>query len=587
MQSYKFDPQPYSQQILQILREIQATKNWDKDALRKILARYPKDGRQIFSKDQLVMGYNYLREQKQFAVDQLLNERIKMKPTRTISGVATVTVLTKPFPCPGKCIYCPNDIRMPKSYLKDEPGAQRAERNAFDPYLQTYNRLLALKNIGHSTDKIELIVLGGTWSFYPDKYQIWFIKRCFEALNDFGVRDQRSLIKTTNLFAEADRIPNLTKEGRKRAYNELVTSVVRNHGVEFFSKEEFADFPELFVQHKLNEQALSRCVGLVIETRPDYITEQEVIKLRKLGATKIQIGVQSLNDKIQKLNKRGHGKKETAEAFRLLRLAGFKIHAHWMPGQYGATVQADIKDYQKLWSKNYRPDELKIYPTSIIKNTELFELYKRKSYVPYSYDQLLEVLSTTMQNTPRYCRLTRVIRDIPSTDIIAGNKLTNFRQIAELKLKNEGKYCECIRCREIKQLKIAAKDLVIEKIRYTTQVGKEIFISYRTKQSDKIVGFLRLSLPDKTQSAVNFISELQNAAIIREVHVYGQVVDIGESKTGKAQHLGLGTKMIALAKQIAKQQTYQKIAVISAIGTRQYYKKLGFELQDLYMLCKI
>ena len=580
MNRYNFDPEPYKDQILQILTEVSSVPAWDHKKLRRILPKFPRDGNGIFSRDQLVIGYRKLIAENKLQFSQILMDRIKMKPVRTISGLATVTVLTKPFPCPGKCIFCPNDVRMPKSYLADEPGAQRAERNSFDPYLQTYNRLLALSNTGHSTGKIELIVLGGTWSFYPESYQIWFIKRCFDALNDFGVHDARAEVKSQNLFEEADRIPRKTSRGRNRSYNEIVHAVASGKSKEFLNDSESADWQELFSTHTKNEAALCRCVGLVIETRPDYINEKEIIKIRKLGATKVQIGIQSLNDKVLEMNKRGHGKAATAKAIKLLRTAGFKIHAHWMPNLYGSTVKSDTADYKKLWRKDYRPDELKIYPTSVIANTELYEVYKQGKYKPYSYEQLLEILVSTMPVTPRYCRITRVVRDIPSTDIVAGNKLTNFRQIAENKLREEDKICQCIRCREIKAKVLEEKNIAEETVRYKTSVGREYFLSYKTKDDDKLIGFLRLTLPD---SAENFIEELSGSALIREVHVYGQLVGIGDHNDGKAQHLGIGKKLLARAEKIAAEKGFAKIAVISAIGTRNYYQKQGFKLENLYM----
>ncbi|MFQ5493410.1 MAG: elongator complex protein 3 [Candidatus Dojkabacteria bacterium] len=547
MKRYDFDPQPYSDQIAGIIQEIEKADVWRKNSLQKILVKFPRDGNSIFSRDQLIIGYKQLIENEGQKLSQIIMDRLRMKPTRTLSGVAPVTVLTKPFPCPGKCIFCPDDIRMPKSYLADEPGAQRAKRNRFDPYLQTYNRLRAMSNTGHTTSKVELIILGGTWSFYPEKYQIWFVKRCFDALNDFGVRDGRDEMKTT--------------------------------GVELVMEGELSDWNELEKAHSVNEDANARCVGLVIETRPDYIDKKEILKLRRLGTTKVQIGIQSLNDRILRVNKRGHSTAETKNAIRLLRQGGLKIHAHWMPGLYGSNVEEDIRDYKRLWTKDVRPDELKIYPTSIIANTELFEKYKSGDYKPYSYDQLLEVLTSTMKLTPRYCRLTRVIRDIPSTDIVAGNKLTNFRQIAEQKLMNEDRSCQCIRCREIRSEKVSESDLILEEIGYRSSVGKEIFISYKTASTDKLVGFLRLSLPD----SASFIDELSDNAVIREIHVYGQVVGVGKKRAGKAQHLGVGRKLLKRAYQLAKAAGRERISVISAVGTRSYYKKHGFKRGQLYM----
>ncbi|HRP37496.1 MAG TPA: GNAT family N-acetyltransferase [Candidatus Dojkabacteria bacterium] len=242
-----------------------------------------------------------------------------------------------------------------------------------------------------------------------------------------------------------------------------------------------------------------------------------------------------------------------------------------------------ILDYKRLWEKQIQPDELKVYPTSIISNTGLYDLYKKGEYKPYTYEELLKVMTEIMPLTPRYCRLTRIVRDIPSTDIVAGNKLTNFRQIAELELERTEKKCQCIRCREIKGKSISVDDLELEKIEYTTQVGKEVFLSYKTKSEDKIIGFLRLSLPKKSLINNHFISELRNSAMIREVHVYGSVVDVGIKLSQKSQHLGIGTKLVKMAEKLASEDKYHKISVISAIGTREYYKKLGFELGELYM----
>lgn len=578
-----FNPEEHVENLQLILDEIIMTKKFDDKKLRQILGRHPKGESGLYSKDELVAGYRMFIERGDLKESRRIMDRLRMKPTRTISGVATVTVLTKPFPCPGKCIFCPNDVKMPKSYLSDEPGAQRAERNNFDPYLQTYNRLLAIKNIGHNTDKVELIILGGTWSYYPEEYQIWFVKECFRAINEFGVRDGRDDRETENMFEEADKIPRETESGRMRSYNEIIDEVEHNEGRDLISPNETSKWEELLIQHKINETAQSRCVGLVIETRPDWINENEVIKIRRLGATKVQIGIQSMQDNVMMLNMRGHGSRETKEAIRLLRMGGFKVHAHWMPNLYGSTVENDIEDYDRLWEKDVRPDELKIYPTSIIENTDLYHLYKRGKYLPYTYEQLLEVLTSIMPKTPRYCRLTRVVRDIPSTDIVAGNKLTNFRQIAEQKLEKDGDRCQCIRCREVKGTKVTMEDLAIEIIEYDSSIGKEVFISYKTMEGDKICGFLRLALPSHRISSENFIEELKEKAVIREVHVYGQVVGIGNKLPGRSQHLGLGTLMIEKAKEISKAAGFDSISVISAIGTREYYRKKGFVDDGLYM----
>jgi len=331
---------------------------------------------------------------------------------------------------------------------------------------------------------------------------------------------------------------------------------------------------------KYNETTVCRNVGLVLETRPDYITKEEVIRFRKLGATKIQIGVQSLDDSILELNMRGHAVKESKKAFELLRLAGFKIHVHWMPNLYGSDVKKDIKDFKKLWIKDFRPDKLKIYPTSIIRNTVLENYFNEKKYLPYSHEQLLNLFVNILPTTPRYARLTRIVRDIPAEEILSGNKSSNFRQIAEKEIERLGKKIQDIRSREIRNESVSWDSLELEVIKYDTSVSKEYFISYKTKDTDKICSFLRLSIPKRN----TYIDELKDSSIIREVHVYGNVVNIGEYSKGESQHLGLGKKMLQIAEDISKKEGFKKISVISAVGTREYYHKRGFKNASLYMI---
>jgi len=308
-----FEPKQYKNLLKSIFTEIEEKNYWREDTLQKILKKYPKDGNKLFRHDELVAGYEYL-EMK----DEKISERIRLKPTRTNSGVATVTVLTKPYRCPGGCIFCPNDPNMPKSYISSEPGAQRALNNCFDPYAQVYNRLVALKNIGHNIEKVELLVLGGSWSAYPEEYRISFTKACFDALNDVNP-DTKEYIQPKDSL-------------------------------------DIATWEDLAIAHKKNETAYCRNVGLVFETRPDLITKEEVISLRKLGATKVQIGIQSLDDSIVKANNIGRSTKSVREAIKLLRLASFKIHAHWMPNLYGSSIEIDKQDYLDLFEL-VKPDE--------------------------------------------------------------------------------------------------------------------------------------------------------------------------------------------------------------------------------------
>lgn len=578
--SYKIDITKNKDNLVQIIEKIASLTNPTEEELLRVFRLYPKDDSGVFRKSDILYAYEELKLNFDEDKDAKLRRNLRMKNTRTISGVTPVTVLTKPFPCPGKCIFCPNDVRMPKSYLSDEPGAQRATRNKFDPYAQTFNRLLAYKAIGHSTDKVELIILGGTWTSYPEPYQIWYVKRCFDAMNDFHAATLNSTIELEESSRPFDENSLEEVDGAtlEKTYNQIVSKALLPKRDQ--ASHESATWEELFEAQKLNAEGKSRCVGLVIETRPDEITEEEVIRIRKLGATKTQIGFQSLNDEVLEKNKRGHNVDTTRKAVQLLRLAGFKIHAHWMPNLYGSNPDLDVKDYEKVFSDpDFKPDEIKVYPCSLIASAELMQYYQKGLWKPYTDEELLKVLEATYRITPAYCRITRMIRDIGSQDIVVGNKKTNFREVVEKKLKKEGVTINEIRSREIKDKKIKFEDLTLDIIEYNTNVSKEFFIQYVTDEYE-IAGFLRLSIPGKER----FINELKNAAMIREVHVYGQSLELGSQEEGKAQHLGLGKKLIKKAEEIALENSFKQLAVISSIGTREYYSKQGYELIELYQV---
>lgn len=564
-----------------IYLEIKEKQPKNSNELLKILKRNPSKEGEVFSKSYLLTSLNEIKKTDSDILEIYFEilPFIKMKETRTVSGVTPVTVLTKPFPCPGKCIFCPNDVRMPKSYLSDEPGAQRALSNKFDPYLQTFNRLLAFKNTGHPTSKIELLILGGTWSSYPVEYQIWFVKRCFDALNDFENYNKSDMLKDENLPQpfEEDKLEEIDGSNFSKSYNQVISNAIKN------TKNllnEVATWEELFSTHSQNQNSKTKCVGLSIETRPDEINEEEVIKLRKLGSTKVQIGIQSLNDEVLKLNKRGHDVSQTIYSIKLLRQAGFKIHAHYMPNLYGSSPQKDCEDFLKLFSIfEISPDELKIYPCSLIKTAELMKYYNQNLWKPYSKEELENVLEFCILNTPRFCRLTRIIRDIPSTDIVVGNKLTNFRQIAEDKITKSNKKAVEIRSREVKNKSYSSENIFLNETKYETSYSTEIFLEY-INENDEIFGFLRLSLPKIS----SFIPEIKNCSIIREVHVYGKSTEVGKKETKNTQHQGLGKTLIRRAEEISKEYSFSKICVISAIGTREYYQMNGFELQTLYQV---
>jgi elongator complex protein 3 len=480
-------------------------------------------------KSALVAAYRQLVASGEWEADEALLARIRLKPVRTLSGVTTVTVLTKPYPCPGKCIFCPDDVRMPKSYLPDEPGAARAVENDFDPYRQVMSRLEALASVGHPTDKIELLILGGTFSAYRRDYQAWFVRRCFEAMN-------------AALAKESDSLEAI---------------------------------------HRLNETAPHRNVGLVVETRPDEITPDELAWLRSLGVTKVQMGAQSLDDRILALNQRGHTVADLRRAVALLRAGGFKIVLHWMPNLFGATLDSDRADFPRLWD-GLCPDEIKIYPTQLLANAPLYEIWQRGEYRPYSTEELIALIADVKPTIPRYCRVNRVIRDIPSTHVVAGNKRTSLRQDVHQELKRRGTACPCIRCREVRGEPVEAASLRLDDLVYHPDGAEEHFLSFVTPQ-DKIAGFLRLSLPGDDAPATG-LRDLEGAAIIREVHVYGQSLPVGRAQEGAAQHTGLGTRLLAEADRLARARGCRRMAVIAAVGTRQYYLERGFERGELYLV---
>ena len=316
----------------------------------------------------------------------------------------------------------------------------------------------------------------------------------------------------------------------------------------------------------------------MVETRPDHLTADEVVRIRRLGATKVQIGYQSLSDEVLAANHRGHDVAATRRAMRLLRGAGLKIHAHWMPNLYGSSPQRDVEDFERIFADpDFRPDELKIYPCSLIASAELMRYWRDGRWRPYDHDELLEVLVECLRRTPEYCRLTRIIRDIPGTDIVAGNRKTNFRELAEGELARRGPPARDIRAREVRHREVDPDEVELREARYATSVGEERFLQCVT-HDDRLAAFLRLSLP----AAPVEIGEIATSAMIREVHVYGRLVGLGERRAGRSQHLGLGSLLIERAAALAGRAGFADLAVISAVGTRDYYRRLGFRDGELY-----
>ncbi len=542
------DARVYTPEQLQtarlVLEEVKSGRRLDR-ALRS----HPLPNGQLIAKHILVAAYRDLVARGEWVEDPDFLPLIRMKPVRTLSGVSTVTVLTKEYPCPGRCVFCPTEAYMPKSYLADEPGAARAFQNKFDPYNQVQSRLAEYRAVGHPNDKIELLVLGGTWSSYPRAYQEWFIRRCFDAMNE-------------------DSLPEEQKDFQLDEPAEKATGVV--------------NLDRIHAAHKHNESANHRNVGLVIETRPDEISRDELVWLRQLGVTKVQMGAQSLDDRVLNLNLRGHTAADTLRATTLLRAAGFKIVLHWMPNLLGATVDSDREDFARLWQEGYAPDELKIYPTQLLETAELYQYWQKGEYLPYTTEELVTLIADLKPSIPEYCRVNRIIRDIPSIHVVEGNKRTSLRQDVQLELAKRGKVCRCIRCREVKKHAVEFADLTLNDHVYTPSAAEEHFLNFTTSE-DRIAGYLRLSLPSASAPDLK-LADLENAALIREVHVYGQSLPVGVDKAGAAQHIGLGTRLLQRAEEIAREKGFAQLAVIAAIGTRNYYASRGFRAGELYMV---
>ncbi len=522
------------------IRKENARKYYKKGIWKKI--KYDDNGIKKMPTNAEMLAYykELIKEGVQKQSDEAEKVLRKIK-VRSNSGVAVVSLLTKPYKCPGKCIYCPIEKEMPKSYLSKEPAAARALANNFSPYKQVQNRMKALIANGHPVDKLEVIVIGGTWSFYDREYQEEFISEIFRAANNFSKCD------------ESD------ESGKDKSLEELQNE---------------------------NETADARIIGLSVETRPDYINEEELNQMRRLGVTKVEIGVQHLDNKVLEYNKREMTAEDIAKATELMRNAGLKVVYHMMPNLPKSTEEMDIKMFGDLFSsKDFHPDMLKMYPCVVLRNTFLHTLWKQGKYKPYTDKELVHVLSEAKKQAPKYMRIIRVIRDIPATYIVAGSKISNLRQVIEKDQKENNWTCNCIRCREVRSEQVELRDYKLKRIDYETRSGKEVFLSFENESENKLSAFCRLRLPNKdaTNNFRDNLSVLKDSAIIRELHTYGQLVKI-KKEGDQSQHRGFGIRLMEEAEKIAKDAGYKKMAVISGVGVREYYKnKLGYKLDRTYM----
>ena len=496
---------------------------------------------------ELIQAYRELLEKGKIKNNPLLMSLIQKRKVRSLSGIANITVLTKALGCPGECIFCPSEKGMPKSYLSNEPAMLRAVMNEFDAYRQVKARLNGLMAQGHDVTKIDIRIAGGTWGSVPEAYRQEFLKGIYLALNQGPDSRLKTKDHKTPLKSEIFILESLIKQ---------------------------------------NETADCRCVGLWVETRPDWVDEDEIRKLRSYGVTGVELGIQTTDDAVNAFSKRGHGLKESVAATQLLRDAGLKVCHHLMPNLPTATLASDLKSGLDLFDhEGLRPDYLKIYPMVVTPYTTLETMLKKDPslHTAYNDEELMELLAKIKQRIPEYCRVIRVIRDIPAESILIGSTKSNLRQI----MQQRGVVCRCVRCREIQDSKFRTQDTVLRIQRYKANGGKEFFISIDEPTMDKIVALCRLRLPGRKAKLA--FESLKGAALVRELHVYGRLKSL-EAKRGldsKTQHLGLGKQLMAEAEKIAKKAGYAKIAVIAAIGTREYYKKLGYKLEETYMTKKL
>jgi elongator complex protein 3 len=466
-------------------------------------------------------------------VKERLAPNLRLKKVRSISGINVIGVMSSPRGCPhGRCVFCPMEKGFPMSYTSGEPAAMRGFQSGYDPFLQIRSRLEQLKAIGHVPSKVELVIQGGTFLAAPADYQENFVLKCLDAING---ADSSTL-----------------EEAKQRA-----------------------EFSEI------------RNVGLTVETKPDWCKRPHIDQMLRFGATRVEIGVQVIDDDIYTLTNRGHTVKDVVEAFQMAKDAGFKIVAHMMPGLPGSDFQKDLDSFRMLFEDpRFCPDMLKIYPCLVMDGTELYEWWRRGHYRPYDAEQAADLIARVKEFVPPWIRIMRVHREFPVQLIKSGVKKGNLRELALRRLRERGKRCRCIRCREVGHRMLKEKATVdpnrvrFDTMEYEASGGKEFFIPLEEPDADALIGYVRLRLP----SAEAYRSEIDSATgMIRELHVYGLEVPVGLRYEGAWQHTGLGRKLLAEAEKTAEEHRVNRILVLSALGTKGYYRKSGYSAVGPYM----
>ena len=495
---------------------------------------------------------------------------LRKKPSRTLSGVAVVAVMCHPHECPhGRCFYCPKSDIAPPSYTGEEPAALRGRMYEYHPYIQTFNRIKQLYSIGHPVDKIELIIMGGTFPSTDLSYQTWFVSQCLKAMVDFGI-----VLKN---IEKGMKLKDITKDIIKE------DPLYSNNILKTFAPTDYVILEDV---QKANEISKVRCVGMTFETRPDWCKKEHVDRMLNMGATRVEIGVQTIHDEIYKKMKRGHSVKDSIEANRVLRDSGLKVAMHLMPGLFQRQKE-DLEMFKTVFTNDsYKPDMLKIYPCLVTKGSELYDLWKDGGYEPYTDEEAVELIVEIKKILPKWVRTMRIQRDIPSTLIEAGVKKSNLGELVYNRLDEEGINCKCIRCREIghKDKNYNLEDFQLFEESYTAVEGEETFLSFEDSNEESLAGFLRLRMPSKKVHR----SEIgADSALLRELHVYGNMLKIGEKANKIGQHNGFGERLIKRAEELCIDKGKNELIVTSGIGARNYYRKFGYEPKGPYMAKKL
>lgn len=543
-----------------------------------------------FQSIELIERYNELVEQWIIEDKAIFQKILRKRWVRSLSWITVISLLTEEFPCPAKCVYCPTFDGLPKSYIPNEPAVMRAELNKFDPIMQIHNRLRALEVTGHKIEKNDIRIIGGTWSFYPQKYKEKFIKEIYDAFNSYD--EMKKHIEKTDL--STDRFAAFKiKEGYKAHKSENLEEA-----------------------KKLNESSRLRIIWMAIETRPDWITPKEIADLRRFWVTRVEIGYQTTDDKINHINKRWHWNKESILATKMLKDAGFKVVAHMMPNLIWTNPDMDRASMKEIFDNQlYRPDELKIYPMMVTDKSELTQIWKDWGFTAYDDKTLIDLTADLEAMIPEYVRLNRTYRDIPATEILEGSIVANLRQIVEKKLEKKWIKVMDIRNRELKNKKNDPTKAIMHNYKYEASDWKENFLTFEDEEDRTIFSLLRLRFPstpesDTTQNLVKsksiesalvpdfhkqeysktleeiykYLPELKWASIIREIHTFGDQLSIWEAGWKFWQHVGFWKRLIAEAEKLSLEAGYKKIAVIAGEWVKQYYKKRWYHSEGYYMI---